>query len=129
MSSRQQVPSAAFTPNLSLTPPKAQKVLTEKAKNQKEFVVTNIFYVVAWGEEEKNTLQFQGLLTLLGFSRVFPIFPRQSFFRNGPRFFRNPGKQGGRTGLRGSEQHSLHSLGKPHLCASPSLQGPGRSAF
>ena len=59
MSSRWQVPSAAFTPNLSLTPPKAQKVLTEKAKNQKEFVVTNTFYVVAWGEEEKTPCNFK----------------------------------------------------------------------
>ena len=53
MSPSLQVLSSGSKPNLSLTPPKAQKMLNEKAKSQG--ICNNyIFYVVSWRKERER---------------------------------------------------------------------------
>lgn len=57
MSPSLQALSSGSKPNLSLTPPKAQKMLTEKAKSQG---ICNhyIFYVVSWRKERTAISRF-----------------------------------------------------------------------
>ena len=53
MSPSLQVLSSGSKPNLSLTPPKAQKMLNEKAKSQ-GICNDYIFYVVSWRKERER---------------------------------------------------------------------------